>query len=110
MKDNPLKTVKEALKLNIEALEKTVVYSTGDGVWVNSRIKGSAMWGLQGDYENSEEIRESFAESARLNAAALKASKEALKAAEKVGDDEIWRLGWSEKMNQNFDKLMNKDK
>lgn len=53
-----------------EALRKTPVYATKDGVWINSRVKGSAMWGLQ----NAEpEIQESFAESGRLINEALAA-------------------------------------
>ena len=74
MKEKLLK-VKEALECSIEAFEKTVLYSTNDGVWINSRIKGSAMWGLQDCEDN---IKSAFAESASLNAKGMQECKESL--------------------------------
>ncbi len=66
-----------ALKTALNALDKTVIYSRKDGVWINSRVKGSAMWGLQDADDN---VRESLSESARLNDESALQIKATLKA------------------------------
>jgi hypothetical protein len=60
--------LEKALALAKQALETCHIYSTKDGVWINSRVKGSAMWGLQ---DVDPAITESFAKSAELRQEAL---------------------------------------
>jgi hypothetical protein len=68
----------EALKLAKEAIERTPFYVNGESVWINSRTKGSAMWGLQ---DAIPETIESFKLSIELDDKALAAIDKALASA-----------------------------
>jgi len=59
------------------ALERTVVHAHKDNVWINSRVKGSAMWHLQ---DPNPDFVESFRGSARLNDIATRSVNDALAA------------------------------
>ena len=69
------KRYKAALEMAVEALENLPLYSSrkDKGVWVNCRVKGSAMWGLQNaepkfieSFERMEGLRRGAIETARL--------------------------------------------
>lgn len=71
-----VKKLIEAVQTARKAIEKSPIIATVDGVWINVRVKGSAMWGLQ----NAEKpIIESFKLMAELNREALSKIDEALK-------------------------------
>ncbi len=67
--------VVRVLKLAQEALKRTHIHASKDGVWINSRVNGSAMWGMQGV---QAEVIKSFELSAALNHEALTAIEDTL--------------------------------
>ena len=64
------KKLVEALRMAVTAIKSSVVHVTGDGVWITTRVRGHAMFGLTEGHYLPEYI-ESFKEVARLNDVAL---------------------------------------